>query len=62
MITDPRYLLLALAGILIIAWALPAAHRLQPPRDSLAALLALAGVCLTMLGALLTVLPRFFLE
>lgn len=62
MINAPRYLLLALAGLLIIAWGLPASHRLKTPWDSLAALLVLGGVGLLMLGAVLTVLPRFFLE
>lgn len=62
MITAPHYLLLALLGVAAIAWGLPASHRLKEPLDSLAALAVLFGVGLLMLGALLTVLPRFFLE
>ncbi len=62
MINAPRYLLLALLGVAAIAWGLPASHRLKSPWDSLAALTVLAGVALLMLGALLTVLPRFFWE
>jgi len=61
-INEPRYLLLALVGVAVIGWGLPAAHRLRSPWDRLAALAVLAGVGLLMLGALLTVLPRFFLE
>jgi hypothetical protein len=62
MINAPRYLLLALAGLAMIAWALPASHRLKSPWDSLAALAVVAGVGLLMLGALLTVVPHFFQE
>lgn len=62
MLNAPYYLVLALAGIAAIAWGLPAAHRLKSPWDSLAALAVLAGIGLLFLGALLTVLPRFFLE
>lgn len=62
MINAPRYLLLALAGAAAISWGLPATHRLKSPWDSLAALTVLTGVGLLMLGALLTVLPHFFLE
>jgi hypothetical protein len=62
MIAAPHYLLLALLGVAAIAWGLPASHRLKAPSDSLAALAVLFGVGLLMLGALLTVLPRFFLE
>jgi len=62
MITAPRYLLLAVLGLVAIAWGLPASHRLKTPWSSLAALVVLVGVGLLMLGALLTVLPDFFLE
>jgi len=62
MITAPHYLLLAALGLVVIAWGLPASYRLKTPWNSLAALLVLAGVGLLMLGAVLTVLPRFFLE
>jgi hypothetical protein len=62
MINAPQYLLPALLGVALIAWGLPASHRLKAPWDSLAALVVLAGIGLLMAGALLTVLPRFFLE
>lgn len=62
MVNAPHYLLLVLVGIALISWGLPAAHRLTAPRDSLAALAVLAGTGLLLLGAVLTVLPRFFLE
>lgn len=62
MINAPRYLLLAVLGFAAIAWGLPASHRLKAPWNSLAALTVLIGIGLLMLGALLTVLPRFFLE
>lgn len=62
MLNAPHYLLLVLLGLVAIGWGLPASHRLRKPWDSLAALTVLAGVCLVILGALLTVLPRFFQE
>ncbi|MGB4599803.1 MAG: hypothetical protein WBI04_07470 [Trichlorobacter sp.] len=62
MINAPRYLLLALAGVAMVAGGLSASHRLKSPWDSLSALLVLIGATLVLLGALLAVLPRFFLE
>lgn len=62
MINAPWYLLLAVAGVALVAGGLSASHRLKTPWDSLAALLVLTGAILLLLGALLTVLPRFFLE
>ena len=62
MITAPHYLLLSGLGLVMIAWGLPASHRLKTPWNSLAALLVLVGVGLLMLGALLAVLPDFFRE
>ena len=58
----PRYLLLVILGISIIGWGLPAAHRLKAPHDLFAAIAVLAGLIMMILGALLTILPRFFLE
>lgn len=55
-----RYLPLALGGLLLIGWGLPAAHRLKSPLDVLAALAVLVGVLAALLGALLTVVPGFF--
>ncbi|HWI41538.1 MAG TPA: hypothetical protein VNX25_08625 [Verrucomicrobiae bacterium] len=56
------YLALVAAGIAAAWWGLPAAHRLQPPRDVLAALVFLAGVCAFLVGLLLTVVPDFFVS
>jgi len=60
MIKAPIYITLIVAGVLLIAWALPAAHRLRPPFDIGAACLALIGVALIAAGVLLTVIPGFF--
>lgn len=54
------YIVMALAGVALAAWGLPAAHRLKSPFDTLAALGALVGVILVLLGTLLAVAPRFF--
>lgn len=54
------YPAMVVAGIAAIAWGLPAAHRLRPPLDILAALLVLAGMIVALLGALLTAVPGFF--
>lgn len=51
---------LALCGIALICWGLPAAHRLKSPFDLLGALAALVGVVLALLGALLIAVPGFF--
>lgn len=58
----PQYLLLVLAGLLAFGWGLAAAHRWPAPRNLLPSLVTVLGVLCMMLGALLTVLPRFFLE
>jgi len=54
------YLALALSGLALICWGLPASHRLPAPWDIPAALAVLAGVVASLLGALLIVAPRFF--
>ena len=54
------YLIMALAGIALIAWGLPAAHRLKGPLDIAAALAVLVGLVLALLGALLVCAPEFF--
>jgi len=51
---------MALAGIALILWGLPAAHRLKSPFDILAALAVLAGLVAALLGALLICVPGFF--
>jgi len=58
----PQYLLLLAAGIALIVWGLPAAHRCPGPRNLLPAFAVLLGVAAAMTGLLLTVLPRFFHE
>lgn len=58
----PQYLLLVLAGLAACSWGLPAAHRWPSPRNLLPALTVLLGVAMMLVGALLTALPRFFLE
>ncbi|QEM69834.1 hypothetical protein FO488_17855 [Geobacter sp. FeAm09] len=55
-----QYLALVVAGLAAVIWGLPAAHRLQKPYDIAAALAVLAGVILTALGILLTIIPTFF--
>ena len=54
------YLALAISGIALACWGLPAAHRLKSPLDVLAALVVLLGVAAFLLGALLVVVPGFF--
>lgn len=56
------YSAMIVVGIAAIAWGLPAAHRLRNPFDILAALVALAGLIAALLGALLVLVPGFFLE
>jgi hypothetical protein len=51
---------MALAGIALICWGLPAAHRLKSPFDILAALAVLAGLVAALLGAMLVCVPGFF--
>ena len=55
-----KYIPLIIVGLVAIAWGLPAAHRMRPPLDIGAALLALAGVILMAMGVLMTVIPNFF--
>lgn len=52
--------LLTTGGIILIAWGLPAAHRLQNPLNCLAALAVLAGVIVAVIGTLLILVPDFF--
>ena len=54
------YLGMLLAGLALIFWGLPAAHRLRRPFDILAALAVLAGLVAALLGALLITVPEFF--
>lgn len=54
------YIAMAVAGVALIAWGLPAAHRLKSPLDIAAALAVVVGVVLALLGTLLTALPDFF--
>jgi hypothetical protein len=54
------YVAMAVSGIALICWGLPAAHRLRSPLDILAALAVLAGVVAALLGALLIAVPGFF--
>ena len=54
------YAAMVLAGIALICWGLPAAHRLKSPLDILAALAVLAGLVAALLGALLISVPGFF--
>ena len=54
------YVLMVLAGIALVSWGLPAAHRLKAPLDILAALAVLTGVVAALVGALLIAVPGFF--
>jgi len=54
------YFALAVAGLALICWGLPAAHRLKSPVDIVAALAVVAGVLALLLGTLLTAVPDFF--
>lgn len=47
-------------GIVLIAWGLPAAHRLNTPFNCLAALAVLAGVIAGLIGTVLILVPGFF--
>jgi hypothetical protein len=51
---------LLVAGIALVGWGLPAAHRLKSPLDCLAALAVLAGVIAGIIGTLLLTVPEFF--
>ena len=52
--------LLTTGGIILVAWGLPAAHRLKNPFNCLAALAVLAGVIAGLIGTLLILVPDFF--
>lgn len=58
----PRFILLIGLGLALIIWGLPLAHRTESPRNILPSLAVMIGMLLIIAGALLTVLPRFFLE
>lgn len=58
----PHYLLLVLVGLSAFGWGLSATHRRPSPRNLLPSLLTIAGMALMMVGFLLSILPRFFLE
>ena len=60
MYTGLKYVPLILAGLGAMAWGLPAAHRLRPPWDIVAALAVLAGVVSAVMGVLLVSIPDFF--
>ena len=55
-----KYVPLIIAGVILTAWALPAAYRLSSPWRILAALAALVGVLSTLAGVLLFAIPNFF--
>lgn len=55
-----KYIPLIIAGLGAICWGLPAAHHLRRPLDVVASLAVLAGVALTAIGVLLTIIPHFF--
>lgn len=54
------YWIMAVVGLVAVAWGLPAAHRLRFPVDIVAALVALCGLVAFLLGALLIAVPGFF--
>ena len=51
---------LIVVGLVAMGWGFPAAHRLRSPMDAVAAFVALAGLCCTLLGTLLVTVPGFF--
>lgn len=55
------YAVMAAVGITATGWGLAASHRLTSPWDILAALAALAGLVVFIIGILLAVLPDFFI-
>lgn len=55
-----HYIAVIIAGLVGVAWGLPAAHRLKFPFDIGAALVVLCGVIVIALGTLLTFIPHFF--
>jgi hypothetical protein len=56
----PYHIAMIVAGLAVICWGLPAAHRMKNPLDVIAALVTLAGLLVALLGILLTVVPGFF--
>lgn len=54
------YLLMIAVGIALVAWGLPASHRLKRPLDIVAALMVLVGISVALLGTLLFMAPNFF--
>jgi hypothetical protein len=55
-----KFIPLIIAGLGAVIWGLPAAHRLRFPFGIAAALAVLAGVIMTAMGILLTIIPNFF--
>lgn len=55
-----KYIPLIIAGLVVTAWAMPAAYRLRAPWHILAALAALGGVLAFLGGTLLLTVPHFF--
>ena len=55
-----KYIPLIIAGVVVVAAALPASFKLKNPWSALAALAMLAGVVTSMAGILLTAVPHFF--
>jgi len=54
------YIGMVLVGLGLVAWGLPAAHRLKSPLDIAASFGVLIGVIAALLGALLVFVPHFF--
>jgi hypothetical protein len=55
-----KFIPLIIIGLAAIIWALPAAHTLRRPLDICAALGAISGLAVMLLGTLLTIIPDFF--
>lgn len=55
-----QYWAMIAAGLALVCWGLPAAHRLRSPLDIAATLAVPAGVLLGLLGTLLLAVPGFF--
>lgn len=53
------YIGLIVVGLGLVAWGLPAAHRLRRPLDIVAALAVLAGLFAAIFGTLMTTVPGF---
>lgn len=54
------YVAMIVAGVAAIGWGVAASHRLPGIKGTLAALLSLVGVIVTLLGVLLFTVPGFF--